>query len=55
MIAGITGPLLAGHIFDITGTYRLVFAAMAMLQIIAAVVILFSRPSGIPERLGRGA
>ncbi len=54
MIAGITGPLLAGHIFDITGTYRLVFAAMAMLQIIAAVVILFSRPSEIPERRGRG-
>ena len=54
MLAGITGPLLAGHIFDITGTYRVVFAGMAMLQIIAAVVILFSRPSEIPERRGRG-
>jgi MFS family permease len=53
MIAGITGPLLAGHMFDITGTYSLVFATMAMLQIIAAVVILFSRPSTALERRDR--
>ncbi len=43
-ISGITGPLLAGYLFDITGTYHLIFAIMAILQIVGAVVILFARP-----------
>jgi len=45
MIAGIIGPLLAGHVFDVAGTYNPVFAFVAVLQVVATIVILFARPN----------
>ncbi|MBW1709618.1 MAG: MFS transporter [Deltaproteobacteria bacterium] len=49
MIAGIIGPLLAGHVFDVTGTYNIIFALIAVLQIVGAIVIVFARPTETPR------
>lgn len=44
MIAGATGPILAGHVFDTTGAYRSAFLVIGLLTFLAAVVIFFARP-----------
>ncbi|RJQ65186.1 MAG: MFS transporter [Desulfobacteraceae bacterium] len=44
MIAGATGPIFAGHIFDTTGSYRIAFLATALMTFLAAVTIFFARP-----------
>jgi MFS family permease len=44
MIAGATGPILAGHMFDTTGSYRSAFLVIGLLTFLAAVVIFFARP-----------
>jgi MFS family permease len=49
MIGSVVGPVLAGYVFDRTGEYRLIFIAMAALQVLAAAVILYARPSAPPE------
>lgn len=49
MISGAMGPILAGHLFDTTGSYRVAFMTIGMLTFIAAVVILFARPSPKPK------
>jgi MFS family permease len=45
MIAGAMGPILAGHIFDTTGTYRASFMCTALGMFVAAGVIFFARPT----------
>lgn len=37
-------PLLAGYIFDITGSYQIIFLILLALSIIAIILILFLRP-----------
>jgi MFS family permease len=44
MLAGATGPILAGHVFDTTGSYRQAFLVIGLLTFLAAVVIFFARP-----------
>lgn len=43
-LGGATGPLLAGYIFDVTGSYSIVFLSMAVASLGAAVCTLFVRP-----------
>jgi cyanate permease len=38
------GPMLAGFIYDATGSYRLAFTIFAVLSILAMIVIYFARP-----------
>jgi MFS family permease len=52
MFAGATGPILAGHIFDTTGSYRASFLATGLLTFCAAGAIFFARPSTPPRRVG---
>lgn len=44
MIAGAAGPIVAGHLFDTTGTYRIAFMATGLMTFMAAVAIFFARP-----------
>jgi MFS family permease len=45
MVAGATGPVLAGHLFDQTGSYRLSFLLATAMPFLAAGFIFFIRPS----------
>lgn len=45
-IGGAAGPLLAGHIFDITGSYQLVFLLCAILSIASITLSLFLATTG---------
>lgn len=44
MLAGATGPIFAGYIFDTTGSYRIAFMVTGMMTFVAAVMIFFARP-----------
>ncbi|MBW2102635.1 MAG: MFS transporter [Deltaproteobacteria bacterium] len=53
MIAGAAGPILAGHLFDTTGTYRTSFLFTGLLMFVAIVVIFFARPAHLlPTKMG---
>jgi MFS family permease len=43
-IGGAIGPLLAGHIFDLTGSYQLVFLILAALGTVSLVLTSLLRP-----------
>ena len=43
-IGGAIGPILAGHIFDLVSSYRLVFFSLAVLAIAALILTSFLRP-----------
>jgi MFS family permease len=43
-IGGAIGPLLAGHIFDLTGSYRLVFLILIALAVVGFILITTLRP-----------
>ena len=45
-IGGAIGPVLAGHVFDITSSYQLAFLICLTFSVIAVVLILFLRPTG---------
>ncbi len=44
MLAGATGPVFAGYVFDTTGSYRTAFLVTGLLTFIGAVMIFFARP-----------
>ncbi len=44
-IGGATGPLLAGRIFDVTGSYQLAFLICAAFSVIALVLLFLLRPT----------
>ena len=46
MAGGAVGPLLAGHIFDITHSYRLDFLILLAFAIIGLILITTIRPTG---------
>jgi MFS family permease len=48
MFAGAAGPIIAGHVFDTTGSYRLAFLCIGSLTFLAAVFIFFARPGRAP-------
>ncbi len=50
MIGSFTGPVLAGYMFDVTGTYRTCFLGTAILVFLAAVTINFARPTKLPAQ-----
>ena len=49
--ASATGPLMAGFMFDLSGSYRLPFSIFVVFYVAAAVVVLMARP----PRLHRGS
>jgi len=46
-IGGAIGPVLAGHIFDITGSYQLAFLICTAVSIIGLMVLLFLKPASM--------
>ncbi len=49
-LGGSVGPLMAGYVFDLTGTYRSAFILMAIMASAALVLIAFLRPNGAAGR-----
>jgi MFS family permease len=45
MVAGATGPVLAGYLFDRTGSYHASFLMATVMPFLAATFIFFIRPS----------
>jgi MFS family permease len=43
-IGGAIGPVLAGHMFDLTGSYQMVFMVLAALSIIGLILTVSLRP-----------
>jgi MFS family permease len=43
-LGGALGPLMAGHLFDLTGTYRLVFLILTALALVGFGLIMTLRP-----------
>jgi cyanate permease len=43
------GPILAGHLFDTTGTYRVAFLITGVMTFLAAGAIFFARPGQNPH------
>jgi cyanate permease len=50
MLAGAFGPIIAGYIFDKTGSYHISFMATGVLTFFAAVAMFFVRPT-VPRHL----
>ncbi len=44
MLAGATGPVAAGYLFDTTGSYQLAFSVIGTLPFIGGILILLARP-----------
>lgn len=51
----VVGPLAAGRVFDLTGSYRPAFIAMALAVLIDAIAVLACRPLTMVSRNQRGA
>jgi MFS family permease len=49
LFGGISGPVIAGHIYDVYGNFRLAFILFALVSVFSALVLVFmkrpSRPS----------
>ncbi len=45
-VGGAAGPVLAGYIFDVTGSYQLAFLMCVAVSVIAIVVLIFLKPLG---------
>jgi len=57
-IGGAVGPILAGYIFDVTGSYNLAFLISAIVAAVGFVLTLLLRPissEGVESGTGRGA
>lgn len=48
MLAGATGPIFAGYVFDTTGSYRIAFMFTGLATFMGAVMIFFARPRKRP-------
>lgn len=49
MLSSATGPVLAGYMFDVTGTYKLAFLIIAVMTYFGAFTILFAKPAAAIE------
>jgi MFS family permease len=47
-IGGALGPMLAGHIFDVTGSYQNAFLICGVASVVVLVLSLFLRPISEP-------
>jgi MFS family permease len=43
------GPLIAGHLFDVTGSYTMPFLMFAVSSVIGLILILFLRPAQLGD------
>jgi MFS family permease len=50
MLAGAFGPIIAGYVFDETGSYQVSFMVTGLLTFLAAVAMFFARPT-VPRPL----
>ncbi|MFQ5826587.1 MAG: MFS transporter, partial [Dehalococcoidia bacterium] len=53
MVGTISGPLFAGYVYDVAGSYRFAFTVFAGVSLVALVLILGAKPPAIP--VGREA
>ncbi|NIO21984.1 MAG: hypothetical protein GTN76_14955, partial [Candidatus Aenigmarchaeota archaeon] len=44
-IGGAIGPVMAGHIFDVTKSYQIVFLILAMLSVIGLILTASLKPT----------
>ena len=44
MLGTMAGPIFAGYVWDITGSYHLAFRVFAMVAVVATGLILLTRP-----------
>jgi len=51
MLAGAIGPVLAGYLFDTTGSYNSAFMLTVVLCIFAGFLIFFARPKRLPIKI----
>ena len=49
LISGVIGPVFAGTVRDVTGSYRLAFTVLAFSILLALTLILTARPPKVPE------
>jgi len=54
-IGGTIGPILAGHTFDVTGSYQPVFLVCAALSVTGTILASLLRPTGSQGRLSTGS
>jgi MFS family permease len=54
MMGSVIGPPMAGYFFDVNGSYRTAFLLVALLQFVAAIVIIFARPAKMPATVEAG-
>ncbi len=54
-IGGAIGPLLAGHIFDITSSYQLIFLICTAMSVIGTILTSLLTPTGSREGLSTGS
>ena len=47
-VAGIIGPVIAGRVFDATGTYEVAFYVAAALSVVALAALMLSKPPQAP-------
>ena len=47
-VAGIVGPVIAGRVFDATGTYEVAFYVAAVLSVVALAALMLSKPPQAP-------
>ena len=47
-VAGIVGPVIAGRVFDATGTYEVAFYVAAALSVVALAALMVSKPPQAP-------
>jgi len=48
LISGVVGPVFAGTVFDITGSYQIAFTVFAFSLIVALLLILTAKRPEIP-------
>jgi MFS family permease len=55
MMGSVVGPPLAGFCFEVLGNYHTAFVLTAILQFLAAAVVLFARPAKAPAAVSQPA
>ena len=48
LISGVLGPVFAGTVFDVTGSYRPAFAVLAFSILLALMLVMTARPPKVP-------
>ena len=48
LISGVVGPVFAGTVFDVTGSYRPAFAVLAGSILLALMLVLTAKPPKVP-------